>query len=271
MEQSQQAISPTRYRIETLSIAVIYIFLGEIGTLVAITEGNASAVWPPSGFSLAVMLLLGNRAWFGIFLGAFFSDMLAYSNLLTSENIIASLAVNISVGLGSVLQPLLGSTLIKYFIDPSRLLHNIVNFTKFLLIIPFISLISASIGITAGYYGGFIAADIVQESWLTWWLGDSVGILFITPLILLWSHKQKLHMSKKKLFKLGIIYILIAFSGFITFGPLSESMNEAYHLEYLAWPILLWLAVHYYRHFVMIGVLILTVIAIVYSQWLWTF
>ena len=56
--------------LETLSIAVAYTVLGMIGQTLAIQPGNVTAVWPPSGLALGIVLIMGYRTWPGIWLGA---------------------------------------------------------------------------------------------------------------------------------------------------------------------------------------------------------
>src|SRR5205809_2753346 len=62
-----------RLRYPTLLVAVAIGYLGaaKLGLLAAVAERVVSSAWPPSGFALAALLLLGLRAWPGIALGAF--------------------------------------------------------------------------------------------------------------------------------------------------------------------------------------------------------
>ena len=51
-------------------LAVIYFIAGKL-VILASLHASASPVWPPAGIALAGLLLLGYRAWPGIFIGAF--------------------------------------------------------------------------------------------------------------------------------------------------------------------------------------------------------
>ena len=55
--------------VEALAIAIVYIATAQLGFLTAISPGNVTVVWPPSGIALAAMLLLGYRAWAGCLVG----------------------------------------------------------------------------------------------------------------------------------------------------------------------------------------------------------
>ena len=56
---------------EILAVAALYVITGKIGFLLAISPGNITVVWPPSGIALAAILLLGGRVWPGVWLGSF--------------------------------------------------------------------------------------------------------------------------------------------------------------------------------------------------------
>ncbi|MFH0341934.1 MAG: MASE1 domain-containing protein [Chromatiales bacterium] len=64
--------------VEALAIAIVYIATAQLGFLVAIPPGNVTVVWPPSGIALTAMLLLGSRAWAGIWLGSFLVNVLFF-------------------------------------------------------------------------------------------------------------------------------------------------------------------------------------------------
>ena len=68
---------------------------------------------------------------------------------------------------------------------------NVFNRTRNILTFIFLAgIISTAAGATMGtitlYLGSFIARPEVSTVWLTWWLGDAVGNLIITPLLLMW-------------------------------------------------------------------------------------
>ena len=73
-----------------LVLAAVYYAAGKFGlSLIAFLNRNASAVWPPSGIALAALLLLGQRLWPGVFLGAFLVNVTTQGSLLTSLGIAA--------------------------------------------------------------------------------------------------------------------------------------------------------------------------------------
>jgi PAS domain-containing protein len=48
---------------------------------------------------------------------------------------------------------------------------------------PLTCMLSASIGVASLYASQLISAAQAPDSWLTWWAGDSIGVLIATPLM----------------------------------------------------------------------------------------
>lgn len=44
---------------------------------------------------------------------------------------------------------------------------------------------------------GIFPADACLRAWFTWWLGDAVGILIVTPFLVCWSHWLAVGMTIK--------------------------------------------------------------------------
>jgi PAS domain S-box-containing protein len=48
-------------------------------------------------------------------------------------------------------------------------------------------LISATSGVAAARLGGVVPAGDVGQAWVAWWVGDALGALIVTPLLLTWA------------------------------------------------------------------------------------
>src|SRR2546427_7188326 len=53
-----------------LVIAAAYFVSARFGLSLAFANPSASPVWPPTGLSLAAVMLVGDRVWPGVFFGA---------------------------------------------------------------------------------------------------------------------------------------------------------------------------------------------------------
>jgi len=244
----------------TLFIAFAYLLLGLLGQLLAIPPGNVTPVWPPSGFALACYLILGKRSIAGIIIGAFLVNTQAIIDASNNQLLFQNILAGLFIAAGSVLQPLIGSKLINYKSSVSELISNPSKFLYFCLVTPIICLVSSSIGSTALYISGVIDLNALTKIWLTWWLGDSIGILLLTPVILL-LYSSTFRITKKLLHTIPV-YIGICVITLFSFGAFFYEGPIRYPLAFLPLPVLLIFALKFNTLHTMLGTLILSSISI---------
>ncbi len=161
-----------------LFVGVSYFCLGLLGLQLAVPPSQAGAVWPPAGIALAAMLLGGPRIWPGIFIGNFCISAWAFG--FNPESIVIYLAT----GTGATLCAYTAFKLIRHANLPDELI-KISDIVKFLLIGgPLSCLIPASVGIGSMYLAGIVSGSEIAVNWASWWVGDTIGVLLFTPLIL---------------------------------------------------------------------------------------
>ena len=172
--------------VETLAIAIVYIASAQLGFLVAIPPGNVTVVWPPSGIALTAMLLLGSRAWAGIWLGSFLVNVLFF----LSDNILFTTAATAasSIAVGSTLQAFLAAFLYRRVIGP-RIPNEAKQVVIFIILAALSCLVAATVGATSLAFAGAIPWANYAFSWVTWWLGDLTGILTVAPLLLVVGYR----------------------------------------------------------------------------------
>src|SRR5437016_4552964 len=87
-----------------LGVAVLYIACAKLGLALAIQSQQVTAVWPPTGFAIAVVMRLGlRRGGPGILLGAFIANATAHEPLVVAAGIAA----------GNTLEALVAATLLR--------------------------------------------------------------------------------------------------------------------------------------------------------------
>jgi diguanylate cyclase (GGDEF)-like protein/PAS domain S-box-containing protein len=170
---------------EILALAILYFLTAKLGQTLAIPPGNVTPVWIPSGIILAAVLVKGYGIWPGIFLGAFAGNVSAYFSPDSAAAIVRALIAGTANGLGDSLCALVGAFLIlKYTRNPfpfNRLSH-VFRFIVYGAIAG--SFISALFGVTGLWAMGFLPWDQYGPVFLTWWTGDGVGVLILTPILL---------------------------------------------------------------------------------------
>ena len=171
--------------VEALAIAIVYIATAQLGFLVAIPPGNVTVIWPPSGIALTAMLLLGSRAWAGIWLGSFLVNVffLADNMLSTTAATAAS-----SIAVGSTLQAFLATFVYRRVIGP-RIPNEAKQVVTFIILAALSCLVAATVGATSLAFAGAIPWANYAFSWVTWWVGDLTGILTVAPLLLVVGYR----------------------------------------------------------------------------------
>src|SRR5262245_31500360 len=86
-----------------IGIGLTYFVLAKSGVALALIHPNASAIWPPTGFALAAILLWGYRTWPAIFLAA----------LIANATAAVSIGTAIAIATGNSLEALVGAALIN--------------------------------------------------------------------------------------------------------------------------------------------------------------
>src|SRR5262249_50261346 len=58
--------------------------------------------------------------------------------------------------------------------------------------------------------------------WVTWWLGDLVGALIVTPVVVLWAKSDSASLKAPRIGRTAFIYLNAAAAGAIGFSPLFQ-------------------------------------------------
>ncbi len=159
-----------------LLVGAVYFGAARLGLLLASVHGSVSPVWPATGIAIAALLLGGTRMWPGVALGAF------AANFLTP----VPLVVVVGITIGNTLEAIVGAWIVKRCAPGFRHdeLDNLAEPVGFTLAAAAAPVVSASCGVLILLGTNQIPWTIAGTLWLTWWVGDALGALMVTPLIL---------------------------------------------------------------------------------------
>lgn len=213
-----------------LLLALAYVLAGRLALLLAIPPGFATAIFPPVGIALAAVLIWGYPLLLGVFLG---STLL---NLSISADSLATLGsshlwVASGIALGTSLQCLTASWLIRRLLGfPNPLVDERSIFMLLAIGGPLSCLLSACIGPWVLYQAGLIAYSALPFSFWTWWVGDSIGVLIATPLMLILFAEPRA-IWRSRLTTVGLPLLLSCVLMVALFIRASEAeQNERRHL-----------------------------------------
>ncbi|MFI9833615.1 MASE1 domain-containing protein [Streptomyces sp. NPDC051913] len=233
--------------LQTLAVAACYYAAGRLGLLRNLTVEGAvfTPIWPPTGIAVAALLILGLRVWPGIALGSLFVIM--HLTSLRPE-VLGNLAGNTAAPVCACLM----LRAVGFRTDLSRLRDGLA--LVFLGALTSM-LISSTVGvgmlvITDRLHGhGFWAV------WLAWWVGDAMGVLIVTPLLLvLYAARWPPPLSRwREATALALI----------TCGAVVLVTHSSLSILFLVYPLLIWTALRFQLAGSMLCALLTSVVATV--------
>ena len=152
-----------------------YFGLARLCVLLASVNGNISPVWPATGLGIWLLLVHGVRLW----------PAVAAAHILVSLH--SGLPVTVALGMaaGTIGEALLGIWLWRQV--QSRGQHHLGNYTTLaasIVVALGAPLSGASGGTLSLFAGGITPAEATAHTWITWWVGDALGALFVLPALL---------------------------------------------------------------------------------------
>ncbi|MBA2711352.1 MAG: diguanylate cyclase [Tatlockia sp.] len=171
--------------LHNLAVVLIYISTGFLGLLLAVPPGYATAIWAPSGIALGATLVWGLRVLPGIFIASFILNFYVTFNNAGNVFDFLNLFIGLITGIGALLQALLGWWLVKRFVRLNSL-HLPKEILLFALLTgPVSCIVAATIGNVGLCLLHLMSFDNFALSWVTWWIGDSIGVLIFTPVFMI--------------------------------------------------------------------------------------
>ena len=170
-----------------IGVTAAYVLIGRLTLLLAIPPGYASPIWPAAGIAVSAIICYGLRVWPAIFSGSMLVN-LATSTPATGPIVEWSpLLLPLIIATGATLQAMVGAALIKRIVPPSvNFDHLVVLFKAMMVSGPLSCVISGTIGPMGLLITGAIQPDDITTHVRTWWVGDTLGVLLIIPLTLVW-------------------------------------------------------------------------------------
>jgi PAS domain S-box-containing protein len=228
-------------------LAAVYVLAGRIGFMVSAVDPIVSSVWPPSGLALAALLLLGPRFWPGVFFGAL---------ILNVTGTIAPLPA-MTIAIGNTGEALLATWLLTSVgFRPS--LERLRDVLTLVVLGAISTIVSATVGVTVLAFVRGTFALPGWTIWTTWFSGDALGIVLVTPLILAWAAGPRLRVSRRDVIEASVLAILVIASAVVLWrAPVSY--------VYAIFPLTIWAALRFGVRGAAAASLVVSVIAVGYT------
>jgi integral membrane sensor domain MASE1/anti-sigma regulatory factor (Ser/Thr protein kinase) len=219
------------HALRIVGLALAYFGAAKLGLLTAFVNGNVTPVWPPAGIALAGLILLGLDAWPGVTLGA------TLATFSTGAPLLAALGT----GLGNTLEPVVGAYLLKRLVDFRPSLERTRDvFGLIGLAAALSTTLSATVGVASLAAFGVLPWSIYGVVWQTWWLGDAMGVIVFTPLVLTWANDRRLSREPQRIAEAAALFAGLLFVSELVFGRLFTVAITRAPLAYIVFPFMIW-------------------------------
>lgn len=178
--------SALRLLLLNLALALGYYLLAIFGLQWSSYTSQVSLVWPGAGLSLFALLIFDIQLLPGLCLGVFCANyFLHFATPNSPVQGLWAIAPAALIAAGSVLQALVIARLNRRLLAAARPPSSRRSLW-FAASIFGGTLLGATSGVTVLHYWQLIGPGDLLENWLTWWLGDAIGMLVVTPLLAWW-------------------------------------------------------------------------------------
>lgn len=175
--------SPLLWTVRLILFTLAFLVIGRLSLVLALPSGFISGVFLPMGIALGAVLIWGMPMLWGVFLASFLLNLIMTFGAVqeTSSQLIA---LALQVASGNTLASAAGALLIRHFVGfPDKLTDERKIFLFFILGGPIATTLSSSVGALGVYLHGIIHFKDFLFTWWTWWIGDTIGVFILTPLM----------------------------------------------------------------------------------------
>jgi PAS domain S-box-containing protein len=216
-----------------VAVAVAYFLLAKFGLTLASINPSATPVWPPTGFAIAAVLLVGYWILPAVFAAAFLANFATAGTEFTS----------LAIAAGNTLECLIAAYLINRWSGGTRTFDNPVVIAKFAsIVLCFAAPASATVGVLSLSLGGLAEWSDFRGIWITWWLGDIAGAILLTPTVVLWATSLRSSRPRKDRIETAAVFATAVAVSLVAFSPLLPDFTYRVAAGFLAIIPLFWAA-----------------------------
>jgi signal transduction histidine kinase/CheY-like chemotaxis protein/CHASE1-domain containing sensor protein len=182
---------------------------------------------------LAGVLIFGYRYWPGILLGSFAVNLFTSFDPSDQNTMILSATLALVIGAGAAAQAVIGAWLIRRVVAIPNQLARVHDIGALLLLGgPIGCLIGATNGVTTLALNGIVAWKNYPLNWLTWWVGDTIGVIIFTPVLLLWlTPLQHVKVTRKALITTALTLSFTLTVAIFGWARHAEDYRQQHELE----------------------------------------
>jgi diguanylate cyclase (GGDEF)-like protein len=219
-----------------LATGLGYYFGAVLGVAASAMSEGISVFWLPNGILLAALLLVPRRDWPLHLAAAVLAEVAADLPTFTLLQALGFTAVNL-------IECLLAAWLLQRVARPFALdrLRHVGLFGLYALVVA--CGLAAVLG-AAIYAVGASTSTAFWDFWLIWWLGDGLGVLLVTPLLLGWLQRTRSPLEHRHLEAAALLALTLLLALWI-FSQAAGSADTFYIRAFLLTLLPVWAAVRF--------------------------
>lgn len=228
--RSKEARRRAVYVAQVLGVAGAYYLSGRLGLMrqVVVDGAVVTPLWPPTGIALAALLCLGARVWPGIALGT----------LVTVSEIGDAFTVSrLAIMFGNTIAPLASYALLRKVGFRSELVRLRDGVCLVFLGAFAGMLISATLGSFTLLLDDKVPPGRFWLVWSSWWAGDAMGVLVVTPVLLVLRQVRRPRPGDRWL-EASVLAVVVVLSSLI-------ATRSSLSMIYLVFPVIIWAALRF--------------------------
>ena len=183
LQRERVSVAARRQLLIYLALPLAYVICGRLGLALAVPPGYATAVFLPAGIAVGAMFIAGAATLPGTFLGSFLLNVWTGYAIVHQLDATGAAAAFI-IAFASMLQAALGGGALRRLIGYPAPFDRPRDLLLLFLLSPLVCLVSATLSLSGMWGLGVVQAADLSINWMTWWVGDALGVLVALPLML---------------------------------------------------------------------------------------
>lgn len=203
---------------------ICYFPLATIGFQWGALTANATLLWPPSGLAVFGCIVFGRRILPGLLLGAVISSQSISLSNSFGNNFFSYLIACVN-GTAGILQALIIAKFSRPYYQRDFQVSTSSAFYFTLIVLAGCTL-ATTVGNFTLWQTGIMSLGSALQNWAVWWMGDAIGVLIFSPLLLWIYHRKTLYKNSQAnaflIFCSGIGVVLL------TIAAIGHNERETY-------------------------------------------
>jgi integral membrane sensor domain MASE1 len=244
--------SLSTYAFRFILIFASYYITGHLGLKIDAENDFATLIWAPSGIALAALYVWGTDYWPAVFLSATLVNVAQHATIFS----------DVAIGIGNVAEVILGVYILKKYKQFDTSLSKLSDIIAIIIAAIVTSIPDAFIGTAVCWMESVTAAGGVASTWKAWWLGDTMGIMIVAPLIFVLGNQKKPTVTLLKLLEVGFLILAFISINLFAFTNIFKGFEATlFSQPYILFPCVIWAAFRFGQEGTVTAIFIISVFA----------